>query len=122
MRQQDLTEGHVIAIWLGDFDDILSLDEYLGPAFEADYGFTINERSMPEISEPDGSRHSARDLLSGFSSADDWLDDAVRLCETAGWQNAKAAVVFYHLRYRPELCRNAQAPLQFVCNVPWHAH
>jgi hypothetical protein len=121
MRQEDLTEGHVIAVWLGDFSDLLDLDDYLGPEFERDYGFTINERSMPEISDPDGAEQNVRDLLNGFSGSRDWLDDAVHLCEQAGWSSAKAAVVFFHLRYRPELRTKADAPLQFVTNVPWYA-
>ena len=67
MRQQDLTEGHVVAIWVGDFDDYESMDEYIGEPFERDYGFHLNERSMPETTEPDGSVHDIRELLAGFS-------------------------------------------------------
>ena len=120
MRQQDITEGNVIAVWLGDFEDDISLDDYIQSRFESDFGFSLNERAMPEVSEPDGSVHSVRDLLDGFSWSEDWLEDAVRLCEAAGWQSAKAAVVFLHLRYRPELHVGAPGPLHFVASVPWH--
>lgn len=123
IKQEDMTVGKSIAIWLGDLTDGDALDDYLnlGRQFEADFGFAINDRAAPEISTPDGREHDVSDLLDGFSFCEDWLEDAVRLCREAMATTAKVAVVFYHFRYRPELCTNASAPLRFVCNVPWEA-
>ena len=122
LHQRDMTEGKVVAVWLGDLATPEALDEYFREPFERDHGFTINDRAAPEISEPDGQGHTVRELLTGFSFHEDWLEDAVRLCEQAGWRTARAAAVFDHLRYRPELCQHPTAPMRFVANVPWRAH
>ena len=118
--QYEISEGHVIAIWLGDFTSYDDLDDYIQHSFSNDFGFILNERKLPEISEPDGQEIPVRDLLTGFSFWKDWIEDAVRLCQETGWTSAKGAAVFYHLRYRPELCLNPNARLKFAANVPWN--
>ena len=60
-----MTVGHSIAIWLGDMPDADALDDYmnLGRQFEQDFGFIINNRATPEVSEPDGQNHDVAELL-----------------------------------------------------------
>ena len=116
-----MTEGKVVALWVGDFDSPEDLDSYINGAFEADFGFRMNERAMPEVSEPAGSSVPIKVLLSGFSFYEGWIDGAVFACEEKKIAEAKAAVVFHHFRYRDVACRNSQAPLKFVANIPWNA-
>lgn len=119
IRQQDMTEARVVSVWVGDFDDYMAFDAYMLDSFERDHGFLLNDRAMPEASEPDGRVVEIRELLTGFSWSEDWLDEAVRLCCERGCPAAKMAAVFLHLRYRPEICQNPGAPLRFITNVTW---
>jgi len=116
-----MTEGKVLALWVGNFGSPEDMDSYINGSFEEDFGFRMNDRSMPEVSEPSGASLPIKELLTGFSFYEGWIDRAVSVCEEKKIAEAKAAVVFHHLRYREDLCRNLQAPLQFVANISWNA-
>ena len=116
-----MTEGKVVGLWVGDFGSPENLDSYINGSFEEDFGFRMNERSMPEVSEPSGASVPIKELLAGFSFYEGWIDGAVSACEEKKIAEAKAAVVFHHLRYREGLCRNSRASLQFVANISWNA-
>ena len=117
--QDDMTEARVVAIWLGDHRDELDLDEYMTDQFEDDFGFTINERQMPEIdTQPE--LVPVGELLKGFSMWESWYDSAVSRCAENGIEQASSAVVFHFLRFAPERCQVVANPsLQFVGNFDW---
>lgn len=50
LHQRDMTEGRVVAIWLGELPTFEAMDEYFSGPFETDHAFTINDRSV-------GARH-----------------------------------------------------------------
>lgn len=129
--QEDLREGQVVAIWAGDVDNEGELAEYLGTPFENDFGFLLDYEDLPEFtrsfSEPRLHAHynrpflktDVRDLIAGFSWANEWTDEAERLCREKGLNSVKTVVVFPNLRYREELCRNPQGRLHFIGNLLW---
>jgi hypothetical protein len=121
ISQESMTEGKVVALWVGDFDSPEELDSYINGPFEEDFGFRMNDLAMPEVSEPSGATVPIKELLAGFSFYDGWIDGAVSACEEMKIAEAKAAVVFHHLRYREGLGRKSQTPLQFVANISWNA-
>jgi hypothetical protein len=121
ITQESMTEANVIALWVGDFDSPEDLDAYITGGFEEDFGFRMNERAMPEVSEPSGVSIPIKELLAGFSFYSGWINAAISACQKIKIVEAKAAVVVHHVRYRDVACRNAQAPLKFVANIPWNA-
>jgi hypothetical protein len=129
--QEDLREGQIVAVWVGDFDNESDLNEDLGQPFETDFGFVLDDDDLPDFatsfSEPRLHAHynrpfpeaDIRELLAAFSWSDEWIDEAGRLCRQRGFDAAKTVLVFPHLRYREELCRNSQARLHFIGHVLW---
>lgn len=114
-----MTEARVVAIWIGDHQDELDLDEYMMEQFEDDFGFTVNERRMPEIdthSEP----IPIAELLKGFSMWESWYEAALSRCAEIGIEKSSSAVVFHFLRFSPELCKvQDNAGLRFIGNFDW---
>lgn len=119
IHQDDMTESRVVAIWIGDHRDELDLDEYMMNQFEDEFGFTVNERRMPEIdSQPEPV--PVADLLKGFSMWENWYESAIEKCSEIGIEHGASAVVFHFLRFSSERCQIADEPgLQFVGNFDW---
>ena len=104
IHQDDMTESRVVAIWVGDHRDELDLDEYMMGQFEDDFGFTVNERRMPEIdSQPEPVPVAV--LLKGFSMWENWYESAIAKCSEIGIEHGAIAVVFHFLT--PEVGRAA---------------
>jgi hypothetical protein len=139
---EDLREGEVLAIWVGNVRDEDELITYLGAPFENDFGFLLDDdesapeftysfesrRNPPDLNNPARRRActipfdrevDVRKLMDAFSHSGAWVEDAVRQCHAQGVTSTTVAVAIANLRYRPELCRNAQAPLRFIGNVRW---
>ena len=141
LYQEDLRESLVRALWVGDVRDEDALLTYLGQPFEDDFGFLLDldefpefaysfesQRNPPDLNDPSRRRTSTvpfdqnvdiRKLMAVLSESGAWVSDAVRQCQAQGVRTTTIALAFSTLRYRPELCRNAQAPLRFVGNVAW---
>ena len=119
IHQDDMTEARVVAIWIGDHRAELDLDEYMTDHFEDDFGFTVNERRMPEIdTQPEAV--PVTELLKGFSMWQSWYDSAVARCAELGLTQASSAVVFHFLRFAQERCQVAENPgLRFIGNFDW---
>jgi hypothetical protein len=138
--QEDLREKQVIALWAGHISSEDALVDYLGQPFENDFGFLLNYDALPEFAyafesqqnPPDLDRKTARacivpfdtnvdvrKLMAGFSHSKDWISEAVRTCHAQGVRTATILLAFPNLRYRPELSRNAQAPVKFIGNFPF---
>ena len=116
IHQDDMTEASVVAIWIGDQRNELDLDDYMMNRFEEDFGFTLNERRMPEIdTQPEPV--PLAELLKGFSMWESWFESAISRCAESGIEHAASAVVFHFLRYSPERCKIVKNPgLQFIGN------
>lgn len=114
-----MTEARVVAVWIGDQRDELELDEYMMDRFESDFGFTINDRMMPEIdTRPEPS--PVAELLKHFSDSKRWIGAAVSKCSEMGIEAATSAVVFPFLRFSTDLCPISAAPgLRFIGNFDW---
>ncbi len=118
-HQDEMTEARVVAIWIGDQRDEIDLDAYLTDQFEIDFGFTINERMMPEIdTRPEAV--SPAHLLKGFSMWESWHASAVSKCAAIGITEAASAVVFHFLKFDPSRCKVADTDaLCFIGNFDW---
>jgi hypothetical protein len=129
--QDQLLEGQVVSIWAGDLDSTDDVTEYLGQPFERDFGFLLDQDDLPEIASsprrgpgvslrnPPLEHVDVKELIEAFSWSRDWANDAEQSCRERGIDAARLMVAFPHLRYRPELCRNLEAPLRFIGNFPW---
>jgi hypothetical protein len=119
IHQDEMTEARVVAIWVGNHRDELDLDEYMMEQFEDDFGFSVNERRMPEIdTQPEPV--PVAELLKGFSMWDSWYRSAIARCAEIGIERCASAVVFHFLRYAPERCQVAENPgLRFIGNFDW---
>ena len=119
VHQDDMTGSRVVAIWIGDHRDELDLDQYMMERFEVEYGFTMNERRMPETDtrpEP----VPVAELLKGFSMWESWYDSALFGCAKLEIDCGASAVVFHFLRFSPERCKVAEMTgLRFVGNFDW---
>jgi hypothetical protein len=129
--QDELLQGEVVSIWAGDLDTMDDVTEYFGQPFERDFGFLLDQDDLPEIASlpmrgptvslhnPSLERADVRELIDAFSWSSDWAMSAEQLCRKKGIDAGKLVVAFPHLNYRPELCRNPQAPLRFIGTFPW---
>lgn len=130
--QDELLEGEVVSIWVGNLESEDAVVEYLGQPFERDFGFLLDDDELPEIAgsltERRPSRRAStaplqklelRELFEALSISQDWVDEAEQSCRERGIHVAKLVIAFPHLRYRPDLCRNPQAPVQFIGSFPW---
>jgi len=100
VEQSEYSAGKSVSIWVGDFGSEDELDEYLRSpeGFSADYGFTIDDRSGPEISvevQPVG----IEQLLTGFSLYAQFLPSAIATAKKDGVEKVTSAAVFHHLAY-----------------------
>jgi hypothetical protein len=129
--QDELLEGQVISIWAGDLDTKDDVTEYFGRPFESDFGFLLDQDDLPEIAyspmrgptfslrNPPLERVDVRELLEDFSSSPDWARDAKQSCREQRIDAVKLVVVFPHLKYRAELCRNPNSPVRFIGTFSW---
>jgi hypothetical protein len=125
LKNQDaMSKSGRVSIWLGngivnecEMDKYLSLDR----RFDADFGFVVDGPAGPEYSRLAWSGEAkpapVEELLKEFSFSESWLAAAVELARTAGWREARAAVVFYAFEYDRSLIRNREAPLSFIGTV-----
>lgn len=119
MHQDEMTEARVVSIWIGDHRNELDLDEYMMERFESDFGFTVNERQMPEIDTWSAPVPIAV-LLKGFSMWENWYDSALAKCTELEIGSASSAVVFHFLRFTPELCKISEMTgLRFIGSFDW---
>lgn len=133
LYQEELRKAETLALWAGDFQDEDAVVTYLGAPFERDFGFLLDDTSPPEYacvypgyqnrrrmasSKPIETKN-ASDLFGILGLAGPCLREALSAFAQKGFQSTKVIVVFLNLGYRPELCRNPNSPLRFVCNVSW---
>ncbi len=99
--------------------DELDPDEYMTDRFESEFGFTVNERRMPEIdTQPEPI--PITELLKDFSMWENWYDSAIAKCVDLEIESAASAVVFSFLRFTPERCNIAEkTSLRFIGNFDW---
>ncbi len=107
VTQSEYTAGRAVSIWIGDFHDEEAFDKYLDDekGFATDFGFRLDDRSLPEISvenEPVG----IRQLLTGFSLWEQFIDAAVHEAEKKNVQSASAAAVFHFVSYPQSAVRS----------------
>src|SRR6266478_3102087 len=130
--QDELLEGEVVSIWVGDLETEDTVIEYLGQPFERDFGFLLDDDEPPEIAgslrEARPSRRAStaplqkleiRELLEALSCSQSWVNEAQQACHQEGLDSARIVIAFPHLKYRPHLCRNPRAPVRFIGNFPW---
>ena len=121
MKTAELTESNVLAVWMGSIADFGELDAYIWEHFQRDFGIELGERTAPEVDAQE-QLTPVRELLERFSFSHQWIEDAVGLCQQAGWTNANCAIVLFNVRYKPNLSRSAAGcPIHFVGNVEWAA-
>ena len=104
----------VVSLWLGDLPSEPAYEAYFEQHFATDFGFIVDPAAGPEYTvRPKAIPVS--DLLGGLSFAETFSDEAVAVAASRGFKTARTAVVFYGLRYRPELIRKgSNAPLTFI--------
>lgn len=121
MKIAELTESNVLAVWMGSIANFDELDAYIWEHFQRDFGIEFGETTAPEA-EAQEQLMPVRDLLERFSFSHQWIENAVDLCQRAGWTTANCAIVLFNVRYKPNISRAAAAcPIQFVANVEWAA-
>lgn len=118
VSQSEFTAGRAVSVWVGDFRAEEAFDEYLQEekGFAADFGFKIDDRSGPEISV-EQEEVGIRQLLTGFSIYEQFIDAAVRHAEEQKIQGASAAAVFHHLSY-PTSAVRSQKKMRFLGCFP----
>jgi len=114
ISQSEYTAGRAVSVWIGDFESEESLDEYLRDekGFPADFGFRIDDASSPEISV-EKERLGVRQLLTGFSVYEQFIEEAVREAEKKKIQSASAVAVFHFVSY-PESAVRSQKKMHFL--------
>ena len=114
VSQSEFTAGRSVSIWVGNFQDEDAFDAYLDDekGFAADFGFRLDERSLPEISV-EVAPVDVRKLLTGFSLCGQFLEEALREAEEKKIKSASAAAVFHFLSY-PESAVRSQKRMHFL--------
>lgn len=123
MKISKITESNVLSLWLGTIGDFGELDEYIWNNFEHDFGLKFGGRTAPEIDAQEEAK-SVRELIDGFSFCEQWMNNALSVCEQSGWSEANCAVVFFNVRYPKELAAKFFSSnfLTFIGNIEWDAH
>lgn len=112
-----LCGGHV-SIWVGNFTDEDSLDDYINEHFPEDFGFVVSPRAACEIAakpEP----VEILELVDGFSRSKSFGTAAVKAAADKGITKASSMFVMYNFRYPESEIRNRNAMLQFIGTFPF---
>jgi hypothetical protein len=114
VSQSEYTAGRAVSVWVGNFESEEALDEYLQKeeGFAADYGFRIDDRSPPEVSV-EKEKIGMRELLTGFSLCDQFLEEALAEAGKKKIDSASAAAVFHFLAY-PEKAVRSQKKMRYL--------
>ena len=118
VSQSEFTAGRAVSVWVGDFRDEEAFDAYLREekGFAADFGFKIDDRSGPEISV-EQREVGIRQLLTGFSIYEQFIDAAVQRAEEKKISGASAAAVFHFVSY-PDSAIRSQKHVRFLGCFP----
>lgn len=116
-QQKDLNSQH-IAIWVGDIDDEVDLEDYLDESFPEEYGFEIDTYGQGPSYEV-GDKQKIDELLTGFMMDSVFIPKCVDAAKALGIEAACSALVFHWVKYDPslQLVPTANAEFKFLCNV-----
>lgn len=119
-RNRLTRQARCVAVWVGDFSEVVELDDYLYFEFPHDYEVDPDEDNQPEIAvKADG--QPIRLLLSQFSDAKMFIDLADRTAVEKRISNAKSAVVYYFSHFDEDgFAGAASLPLRFLGNLTWN--
>lgn len=113
-HQHDIATTGVVSIWIGDFTSESEMDDYIFGRFSQDFGFILNERSLPECGV-EKEKKEIRELLTGFSWYRDFIDEAVDMIKAKGIHEASCAAVLHAADYtKLKKVNLPTSPLQFV--------
>jgi hypothetical protein len=118
----EFRKARTVSIWIGDFKSSIELDDYMNMSrkFEEDFGFTLNERFMPEVTV-ESEAVPVEKLIDGFSWSEVYAPAVVELARNQGVQRATTMVVFLNFDYQPgRAMANPSAQLSFLGVVPFH--
>lgn len=107
----------VVSVWLGNIGIEDDLDDYLAEDFPEDFGFEIEPEEGPEYDIANPAR-PVEALLDGFSSCEDFMNEALEAAKKLGWEKANCALVFYNFAYEG-VQASGDAPLEFIGTFPF---
>lgn len=118
VSQSEFTAGRAVSVWVGDFRDEDAFDEYLQKekGFAADFGFKIDDASGPEVCV-EQQEVGIRQLLTGFSIYEQFIDAAVQRAEVKQISGASAAAVSHFVSY-PDSAIRSQKRMRFLGCFP----
>ena len=87
------------SVWLGDFTDEDEFDAHVKSDVEEKVQLPTEMWKVSEISV-DSERKEIRELLTGFSHSEFFLEDAIAEAERKGISSASAALVVFYLALR----------------------
>jgi hypothetical protein len=120
-HQDEFSVPGMVSVWIGDFQNDVQFDDYMnmGREFEADFGFTIDDRSVREaVVEP--APKPIADLVSGFSSWESFGAAVVQAAKNLGIERATTMIIFYRTRFDPgKVMIKPNAQLRFLEAFPF---
>src|SRR6267378_2951777 len=87
------------SVWLGDFTDEDVFDEHVKSDVEAELQLSTELWKISEIAV-EKEQKTVGELLTGFSHADFFLDEAIATAREKGIVSASAALVVFYLALR----------------------
>ena len=87
------------SVWLGDFTDEEEFDEHVKSDVEATLQLSTELWKISEIAV-EKERQTIRELLTGFSHSELFLDEAIAAANQKGIASASAALVVFYLALR----------------------
>lgn len=114
-----LRKTRCVSVWIGDFINENSLEEYLfeRPGFESDYGFSLGRGTMPETLVL-GDPQPISSLVNGFSDFQSYGDAIIAESEYLNVAAVSTMVIFFNIQYFPRGDQTmANKPLKFLCSV-----
>jgi hypothetical protein len=119
-KRNRLTDrARCVAIWIGDIQTEMALDEYLRFEFPYDFEVQPAEKNQPEIValpevQPIGN------IIDGFSQCRFFLKEALEAAEKQGVHCAYCAVIYYYVYFDDEgFSPRSETPLKFLGNITW---
>ena len=112
-------ETGIVSVFVGDFEDEESLDDYLDTGFTDDFGFEIDPEDGPEA-DVEADRLEIRSLVAQYSDGDQFCEAAGESADALHIEEGNTAVIFYNFRYSSEFANTGDdAPLKFLGVYPF---
>ncbi len=112
-------EAGVVSVFVGDFENEDTLDDYLDTGFTQNFGFEIDPADGPEA-DVEQDRLEIRSLIAQYSDGDQFCEAAGDSADALHIEEANTALIFYHFRYSSEFASTGEeAPVRFLGVFPF---